>query len=45
MIVFGHPIAPVQLGTNEWLFVGLASVIILAILGRGILREIRETVD
>ena len=40
--VFAH-VEPqsVVLGTNEWFFVGLATVIILAILGPRILREFK----
>jgi|ETNmetMinimDraft_25_1059894.scaffolds.fasta_scaffold199579_2 hypothetical protein len=45
MMIFGHPLAPVHLGRNEWLFVALATVIILAILGGRILRELRAIDD
>jgi len=39
-IVFAHVDAPVvHLGVAEWFFVGLATVIILGILGPRILRE------
>ena len=41
--VFAHVEShPVVLGTNEWFFVALATVIILAILGPRILREFKS---
>ncbi len=43
--VFAHVEAPVHLGPPEWFFVGLATVIILAILGPRIRRELRSSDD
>ena len=45
MMIVAHPLAPVSLGLNEWGFVALASVIIFAILGRKIVRELKASVE
>lgn len=45
MIVIAHSEPAVLLGTNEWFFVALSTLIILSILGPRIVRELRSSDD